>query len=578
MMTKMEWTRLGVAALTAASLVAMGCEQPDWDNPEYVAEQVREDDPITQRQAIDRVSQLPEEKQKEVIPALVEVYKGAGPNQKEAMRLLVQYRDPAAKDAYLAELESDATEYAHSAATALGEIGAKDAVPKMLEVLASTDKDDVKLGIIQAFGHMPTAEMVPPLLEILKLDVDTNPIQLHAYTCEVLGNLAQKNKEAITPETLHQITQAVFYGNLKGQSLDRECGLAIQQIGEPAVPELIKIFKGEREDVQKLMMRYDTGENAQFPQNTPQLISAKRLTSLRAEEAIDAFHEELTSKKEAPENLKGQKAVAWRKKEGMITSEVILGLGDLGAEKSVEFLREVVEGEHINDDLWTDITDYTVELQFRQDAGFALNRIGDRESIDTLLEVAEDGVIADLEKLAARAESGGNPMPAKARYQLNWMSLRTAAMLSDGSDQKKFDDLIQSTSKEYPDLGKQMAKFAPVVKLAAECNAKGDDAAKAKCYGAKLKDNKPEIREKAAWELGRLPAEAARPVILANLGNDFLDTREVLVFDLYRMPDAAAIKRIDEILADEEGKGGPDYRLDHYRLKLLRAYLINKTA
>lgn len=575
MKIRKEWTQTGVVALATASLLLIGCEPPDWSDPAYVSEQIREGDPVDQRTAIKRVSELPEEKQEEVIPALVEVYEGGGPNQKEAMQLLVQYRDEAAKKAYVAELESDATEYAHSAAEALGEIGAKDAVPKMLEVLASTDKNDVKLGIIQAFGHMPTPEMVPPLLEILKLDVDTNPIQLHAYSCEVLGNLAQENKEAITPEALQQITLAVFYGNMAGQSLDRQCGLAIQQIGQPAVPELVKIFKGEREEVQKLMMRYDTGENSQFPQNTPQLIAAKRLTSLRAPAAVEPFYEELTSTKEAPDSVKGQKAVAWRKKEGMITSEVILGLGDLGAKKSVEFLREVTEGKYINDDLWTDITDYQVELQFRQDAGFALNRIGDRESIDTLLDVAENGVINDLEKLAARAEAAGKPMPAKARYQLNWMSLRTAAMLSDGSDQKKFDAIVEKTKKEFPDLAKEMARFIPVVKLAAECNAKGDDAAKAKCYGAKLKDNKPEIREKAAWELGRLPGEAARPVIVANLGNDFLDTRETLEFGLYRMPDASAVKTIDEVLEAEEGKGGADYRLDHYRLKLLRAYLIN---
>jgi HEAT repeat protein len=323
------------------------------------------------------------------------------------------------------------------------------------------------------------------------------------------------------------------------------------------------------------MLRYDTGENAQFPQNTPQLISAKRLTSLRAKEAIDPFFEELKSKKEAPDSLKGPKAVAWRQKEGMITSEVIMGLGDLGAQKAVEFLREVAQGKYINDDVWTDITDYQVELQFRQDAGFALNRIGDRESIDVLLDVAENAVINDLEKLAARAEAGGNPMPAKARYQLNWMSLRSAAMLSDGSDEAKFDAVIQKTSKEFPDLGKEMAKFIPAVKLAAECNGKGDDAAKAKCFGAKLKDNRPEIREKAAWELGRLPKAAALPVILANLGNDFLDTRETLTFDLYRMPDKSSVKTIDEILTKEEGKGGPDYRLDHYRLQLLRAFLLN---
>lgn len=568
-----RFTTVGIFAVASAALLA-GCEQPDWTSPEYVGKQILSDDLIEQRTAIQKVGDLPEADQIKVLPQLIQVYNKGGANQKEAMQLIVQFRDASAKDVYLSELETNATEYAGASAEALGEAGVKDAVPKMLEILKSTDKNDVKVGIIQAFGYMPTKEMVPPLIEILKLDVDTNPIQLHAYACEVLGNLAVEDKSAINDAALQQITLAVFYGNMAGQSLDSQCGLAIQQIGEPAIPELIKVFKGEREDVQKLMMKYDSPK-ASFPRNRPKLIAAKRLGSLRASSAVEPFLGFLGEEKKAPDTLEGQKAVDWRVTEGQITSEVLRSLGDIGGDKQAEMLIDVLEGEYIETE-WDEITAWSEELQFRQDAGFALNALGHRPAVKNLLNMADNGVLVDMEKRFAMVEASGEKPSEVQRYQFNWMSFRTAAMLSDGSDVDAFESLTQKTSKKYPDLGAKMGEFLPAVKLAAECMEKGDDAAKAKCFAAKLVDNMPAIREKAAFELGRLPVDVARPIILENLDTDFLDTREILAFNLYRMPDTKVVEKINQILEEEANKGG-EYKLDHYRLKLLRAYAKNQS-
>lgn len=564
--------KLAIVALGAATLLA--CEAPDWTNPEHVGKMILDDDLVTQRTAIEKIGDLPEEDQKKLLPQLIEVYNREGANQKEAMQYIVQFRDKGAKDVYLAELKSDITGYARASAEALGEIGAKEAVPEMLAALDSTDKNEVKLGIIQAFGHMPTPEMVPPLLKILQLDVDSNPINLHAYTCEVLGNLAAEQPSAITPEALQQITLSVFYGNMTGQSLDLECGLAIQQIGQPAVPELIKVFKGERDDVQKLMLKYDTPKSA-FPQNAPKLIAAKRLASLHATEALGPFTEWLAGKHEAPEDLEGQKAVDWRMKEGQVMSEVLRGLGDIKGEAQIELLRDTVKGKRINEDVWSDVTDWKVELQLRQDAGFALNALGHRDSVGLLLDMAENGVINDMEKLFAQDEANGSAPNHVQRYQFNWMSLRTAAMLSDGSDIEKFQAVVKKNAEKYPELSKKMGEFISVVQLAADCEAKGDAGAKGTCYAAKLADNRPELREKAAWELGRLPGETALALLQKGLSIDFLDTREIVTFGLYRVPDASTAAVVDKLLEAEASKGGPDYRLDRYRLKLLRAWIKN---
>ena len=157
------------------------------------------------------------------------------------------------------------------------------------------------------------------------------------------------------------------------------------------------------------------------------------------------------------------------------------------------------------------------------------------------------------------------------------MSLRTAAMLSTGAELDRFQAITTKNAEKYPDLSKKMGESIPVVTLAAECHGAPDDKAKVACFATKLADNRPELREKAAWEIGRFPAEIALPVVLENLGTGFLDTREILAFNLYLMSDKSSIAAIDKLLADEKSKGGPDYRLDRHRLKLLRAWLKNNT-
>lgn len=566
---KMRTIRRFVPVVMISTLGLLGCEAPDWENPEYVGKMLASEDLTSQRTALDRARELPADKQALIVPQLVDLYNRGGGSQKDAMGILAQLRDPKATEAFIAELETDAAGYARASAETLGEIGATDAIPKMLEVLGKTDQNEVKLGIIQGFGHMPTKEMVPALLDILKLDVDSNPISLHAHTCEVLGNLAQKDPSAITQPVIEQVTLAVFFGTT-GRSLDLDCGLAIQQIGEPAVPELLKIFRGEREDVQTLMMRYDTPDDA-FPQNVPRFIAAKRLSSMRAAAATETFTSWLAAEHAAPDTVKDMKAVEWRMKEGETMSEVIHALGGLGGDAAVKLLEETVKGQRINKE-WDDVTDGLVELQLRQDAGFALNATGNRASTAVLLEQADKGVINDLERRFARL---GNADEVQ-RYQFNWMTLRTAAMLSDGSDLDKFQALVSKNEAQYAALSKKMAESIPVVQVAVECNAKASDGEKGACYAAKLKDNSPDIREKAAWELSRLPAETARPLLLENLPNDMLDTREVIVGTLYKFPDASAVGAIDAVLKAEATKGGA-YRIDHYRLKLLRAWLVNNT-
>lgn len=559
--------------LIMTCLAALGCESPDWTSPEYVSKVLTEKDASEVRMALDKLGGESDELKKGIVPALIQVYNKKGANQKKAMALLVEIRSTEAKDVYLSELQSNAVGYASAAAAALGDAKIKEAIPDLLKVLAATANPDAKVGILQALGKMPDPKSVKPMIELLKLDVDNNPIKVHSYACDALGDIALKFPNAFDAADIKQITLAVFFGNNMGQSLDLPCGLAIQKIGKQAIPELAKIFKGERADVKKLMLKYDTPKSP-FPSNTPKLISAKRLARLHAAVAEDLFLADLKSVKAAPKTLTGASAVNYRVKEAMITAEILRDLGDLKAAKAAPFLAELVEGKHVNEE-WDDITDGMIELQFRQDAGFALVQIGDRKFESILLKMADEGVVNDFEKRAAML-SKKKKVKDVERYQFNWMMAKFYALLNEGNGAAGLQKIIDKNKKGYANLSIKMATFLPVIELAKTCNAKGDDEAKAACYDAKMTALKPEIREKAVFEIARLPADIARKYLLKNLGTRFLDTRMVISSSLYHVADKSVAEAAMKLIEKETTKGGAPYKMTRIRLKLLHAYAAKK--
>jgi HEAT repeat protein len=558
-----------IAATLAGAMLVTGCEQADWTNPEYVNKQLLEGDPATRKIAFQNIGELGDEKRAKLVPGLIKVYEDAGANQKDAMQLLVQMRTPEAKDVYLAELKSDATGYAGAAAGALGEIDARDSIPAMLEVLNSTDKADVKVSIVTAFSYMPDKSLVGPLVKVLELDVDNNPIAMHSFACDVLKKIAFDDPSAIDDAATKQITLAMFYANQTNQTLDKDCGKTVQALGDKAVPHLLAAFKQERDDITTLLMKYDTPD-APFPANHAKLIATQRLASMRADEAVEPIMADLNSTKEAPKTVAGMKAVNWRMREGQVTSEELYALGDI-AKDGRQILEDVVAGKKVNEE-WDDITDGLVELQLRQDAAFSLVRYGDREALPTLLEAAEKAVVNDLEKRAAMLEANKQPIKDLERYQINWMMAHAYADLATADKKPDFVKLVETYKKDYPEVGKKMEEFLVKFDVAAECSTKGDAKAQGTCYAGKLSDPNKLVREKAAWEIVRLPADVAGPILVENLGIENLDTREILTFGLYRAPSKEATAKIEKILEDEANKG-QSHALDHYRLELAHAWL-----
>ncbi len=570
-------TRHLTALLCAAccTLALTACEQPDWSSPDYINKTLEEGDYTDRREAISNVDELEEADQKKVAGALAKVYLEEDRLKEEAMAMLSQIRSADAKDAYLHEARTDDAGYAGAAAEALGIAGVTEALDEMIELYESTDDTDLQQNLLRGFVHMPDPKLVAPLTKTLHLDADNNPIRLHSDSCDVLGDIAADSPDAIDEKAQRALVKGIFVANNKGQDVAKECGLALQKLGEPAVPVLLETFRGENEEVNTLLRKYNQGPNYQFPANKAKTDTTVILGMMRAQQALDVFLEDLASEKAAPEQLAGKHAVSWRMNEGRATSEQLKALGELGDKKATELLVDVVKNEYTNDE-WDDITDGLIELQLRQDAAFSLVRIGDREAADALLDMAENGVVIDLERRAGMLEEAGQPMKVTERYQFNWMMAQAYADLVGADGKEALAKLAEKTDEE--ELKKKYESFLPMIEKGGACLSKDKPKAQAKCLGKLLGDDDKLVREKAAYELSRLPKAAAAPILAEHLDHKDMQTRELIIFAGYNAGDESLVAKIDEVLDDEKNRRGDEYKPIRLQLNHLRAWLNNNKA
>jgi HEAT repeat protein len=558
-------SRVAQWVMTGLLCGVVACEQPNWEDPAYVAKQLESADANLRQLALEKIKEKRGDALKPHVPALVKLYAAGGSTQKDAMTMLVGLRVPEAKEAYMAEVKSNATGYAAACAEALGDSQTREAIPEMLSLLETTDSDEVKRGLLMGMAKMPDPQMIPALVKILGLDEDQGGnIGLQAYACEILGEVGLKTPGAFTAEAVTALSRAVFLSNNRQQNVSRECSLASQRVGKPMEPAFESIFKGEREDITKLMMKY------QFAINRPRGVAASRLVSLRAANAAKLFIDSLSKPRVAPEILKTREAkLSWVQTEAQVTHEEILGLGDLGAVEGKDTLLKIARGEREKD--WELILDYATETQLRQDALMALASLGDRSVLPELAKLMDKGVVSYLEARAKAMDKAGEPMPAIQRYTFNYTAAKAYALLATGADAGPFDKYVGGVKDAA--YKAELEKFKAAFAVAAECGGKPDAAAQAACYGAKLSDKDAVVREKAAYELMWLPAEAAGPVVVAALGNPNLDTRERLVYAAYRHGSKAGVAKIEEVLKAENGQS--KLAAAHHGMKMLHAWLVH---
>lgn len=568
-----------IAALVGAAAMALfttGCERPDWENPEYVEKMLVEGNDRERHQAVEALRNIPEESRADVTPAAADLYLEEENFRSDIMQRLITWRDIGAKDAYLEELAEDHTGYGKAAGETLGRIGAEDAIPKMIEIFDETSDNDRRIGILQGLSQMPDAAAVDKAVEVLDLDVDNYPIDLHRAACEFIGGLAAEDPEAISDEVLSRLAYARFLADDRGRDVAGDCGLAIQQVGHAMVPELKKLFNEENEDVERLLMTYDNpSKDEYFPPNKAKQRAAEHLASMRAPDAVEMFVEDLEATVEAPD-MDGDQLSNWRATEAATINEMLRGLGDTGDPEAREILERIVKGELFSEE-WGEITDGNVAFQMLQDSARALARLGDRDARPTLMEMTGADIVPSMAARFAAIEEAAeerddvDPVPLTEQLRPQWLAAQSFVYLAESDDREEYESLVDEIEDE--ELKEKLESFMAGFDVMDECQDVEDEAERAECFGGFLDAEEEHARVKAVMELSRLPTEAAAPVVADAIDTSDLELRQHLSFAGYRVPSPELAANIEEVLDDESSRSGDDYARDHRRLEMLHAWL-----
>lgn len=566
-------TLVGAAAMT---FVTTGCERPDWEDPDYIAEMLEEGDTSQRRQAVEQLRTFPEDRRDEIASAAADVYLEEERLRSDVMQRLVEWRVKGAQEAYLEELAEDHTGYGSSAARVLGEIGASDAIPRMIEIFDETGDNSRRIGILRGLSYMPEPAAIEKAMEVFELDVDNYPIDLHRAACDFIGGLASEHPDAIDEDVKRKLVYARFLSGEDGRTTSQACGLAIQSIGFDMTPFLIEAFQQENEEIQRLLMTYDSPNDGEhFPANASKRTAAEHLSAMRAPGAVELFINELTSTVESPD-LSGDRLAHWRAREAASLNEMVRGLGDIGDPQAREILEAVVQGEPFSED-WSEVIDATSAFQMLQDSARALARLGERDSRSVLMEMTGadtiPGMAARFQAIERAAEDDDdiNPYPLVEQLRPQWVAAKSFTLLAMADDRDEFQSLIDDI--EDDELTERLESFLVAFDVMEDCEEIDDEGDRAACFGGHIGADEEHARIKAVMELSRMSPEAAGPVVAQALDTRDLDLREVLTFAGYRVPSAELSDAIESILDAESSRSGSEYQADHRRLKMLQAWL-----
>lgn len=543
-------SRLVLLLLVAVlALAATACEKPDWTDPAYLSQQIKEGDRL---RALDELAKLPKEKQSQAIPALVDAYNN-NQDKDKVFDLLAQLRDKQALNVYVDALRNGSSNNIKAkAATALGELKATEHIGAMMDMFKSVPNEPLRRAILSAFQEMPDPQVFPLITEILTVyDPDREPIAYHSYACDIM---AEMDSTKMTDSVVQALVYGMFLDNAKGQNVYKECATAVFNAGKRATPELVKVLKGEHKQINDRFLRYSS-----YIQGTNEIKAADVLGLIRDPAAYDALVEVMKTQPAPPVTYGEDKRNQWLINQIQLFVYATGAMVDLGVKqgaaelepfikldkKAYEPYKENIEGKALSQhDMFLAAVD-------------GVNKLDDREHLSWLMDAAVNANMPSLKRYG----------DAAFVFQPRWEAARAYARLGGPAELEAYDALI---AKEKDEGAKaKFQEFRPMLVVANECK---DQAA---CYGRYLMGDKKIEAEKAGWELGRLQ-NGGEAELLKALGSADLDRRDAVMASLYKVGGKASIDKITEVLEAEKSRATPEFKDVHFKMKALRAYLRNK--
>lgn len=369
------------------------------------------------------------------------------------LKAIISFKNKKAVPCLIKALDFTEAQYSNAtlAASALADLGAKEAVPALIKVLKrklsiKSRANKAKVAAIQALARLGDKRAVDPLVDVADTRPERQDFYLNKQAVIALGKIGD-------PRAVPVLIRALFLSStLQGDAFPM-AEVALVRIGEPAVQPLLDAMAGKDEALNKM------AKDLSFKPGIVLNKTAIVLGDLMAKPAVDPLLQQL-----AKADVVNETKIAG----------VIEALGKIGDAKAVGPLIKLLQNGKAH---------YKLRVQ----TCAALTLLGDKRAVPVLLEIAEKGFIQggywNLREAGVMAYSRvvGSGAPK---------GIRVIKAILAKKDIQKY--------KQTEGVFKEALERA---KVALECK---DDAA---CYGQKIIDKSLSLaqREKAGIMIGILP-------------------------------------------------------------------------
>jgi HEAT repeat protein len=466
--------------LATLALAGPACKEPDPNKFETHVERIKTADKraagFTGLEKLTRTivsardnDDLLEEFATKVIPVFEEIWDDAKEQHETMLTLLRDVGHPAGTPLWVKALpldgSSDARKETIMALDGIRKAKAVDAAPAIIEELdkliadPKNDKGGEAEGQVRALmaetlGRLGSSKAVPVLIKAMEQTREKQPVRVHREAAEALGRIG----DPAAVDALLTVTFRVPDAPTT-TSIGERSKLALVRIGEPAVPKVVKMLRGEHDEVNKLAAEHGLGLII-VQQTAAGILGAIGHPS--AVEPLVAFMPKETCKDPKAEG---------DPEEGSLRAVISNALGLIGDPKAAAAMCTCALATDNPGDLFPIIE--------------ALGRVGGDEAFECLLQIVEKGAYdADL-------------IEPEFEFQPRWEAGRFAVLLAKPDDIAKVRKSFESNTDA--EVKKHLADWEPGLALLDEC--KTDRA----CYEKTLGYVNAEwfAREKAAFEVAR---------------------------------------------------------------------------
>ncbi len=485
-----------VSTLFSALVLTSACKKPDPNKFETHVELIKNADSRSQGfSGLEKLTttvldaqqneDLIDEFAVKVIPAFEEIWADAEEQQETMLDLLRKVGRPEAAPVWNMALQLDGSAGARknvmNALDGIKKAKADGSVEKIIELFAEiiekpsldeseTDAGKVRLMMAETLGALGDARAVPVLIKAMEQTTEKQPVSVHRAAAKALGRIGDPSAVDALLTVTFRVADAPTSTNIGIRSKQ-----ALAAIGEPAVPQVLKMLRGDHVQVQEL-----AAENG-VPQPVIQQTAAGILGAMGAVSAVD----DLVGFMPTADCKPGEKKEA-EKADGDddedaddeaanaagLRAVIANALGFIGDEKASESLCGCVLSTDNPGDMFPIME--------------SLGRIGGEKAVTCLNEVIKSG------------EYDTEIVLSDFKYTPRWDAGRFA-ILAAGPEQIASIKAAMATNKDAK-VKEELSKWDAGIALVETCKT---DAA---CYEKTLEDVDADwfAREKAAFEVARL--------------------------------------------------------------------------